>query len=91
MPIGPVHWGVYEGALLERLMSIMLLREHGVARRRTPSRGDGGVDVCAPRDNGYHVFQIKGFAGRVNSSRKQQVKKWSVPWIARSGYLNLGY
>lgn len=73
MRIGPVHWGSYSGEQLERVMAVLLLQERPTSWRRSPSSGDGGVDVVEPVEGGYHVFQIKGFVGRLDSSRRAQV------------------
>lgn len=72
-PIGPVHWGSYPGDLLERVMSVLLFQERPTAWRRRPSQGDGGLNVAEPNPDGYHVYQIKGFTGSMNRSRRRQV------------------
>lgn len=74
-PIGPVHWGAFDGNHLEATMAVLLLQERPRAWRRTPSSGDGGVDVVDPIDDGYHVYQIKGFTGRLGTSERRQIKK----------------
>jgi hypothetical protein len=74
-PVGPVHWGSYPGDLLERVMSILLFQERPAAWRRRPSQGDGGLDVGEPSEDGYHVYQIKGFHAPMTSSRRGQVRK----------------
>jgi len=74
-PIGPVHWGSYPGDLLERVMSVLLFQERPTAWRRRPSQGDGGLDVAEPNPDGYHVYQIKGFTGSMNRSRRRQVSE----------------
>lgn len=73
-PVGPVYWGSYPGELLERVMSVLLFQERGTAWRRRPSQGDGGLDVGEPNARGYHVYQIKGFTGSMDSSRRRQVR-----------------
>jgi hypothetical protein len=74
-PVGPVHWGSYDGVLLERVMSVLLFQERPTAWRRRPSQGDGGLDVGEPNARGYHVYQIKGFTGSMRSSRRRQVRR----------------
>ena len=75
MGVGPTHWGSFPGEMLEAVMAVLLLQERPSAWRRTPSSGDGGVDVVKPVDDGYHVFQIKGFHDRIGTSERRQIKK----------------
>lgn len=75
MTVGPVYWGSFPGDLLERVMAVLLFQERPRAWRRRPSQGDGGVDVVEPVDGGYHVFQVKGFTGRLTSSRRRQTQE----------------
>jgi hypothetical protein len=74
-PVGPVHWGSYPGDVLERVMSVLLFQERPTAWRRRPSQGDGGLDVGEPNPDGYHVYQIKGFARSMDRSRRRQVRE----------------
>ena len=67
---GPIHWESYGGDFLERLLAALMSQKHPDTIRRTPASGDGGVDLLVPVDGGYEVTQVKGFAGRLNSSRK---------------------
>jgi hypothetical protein len=71
---GPVHWGSYDGDFLEKVMAVLVAQDHPNTIRRTPSSGDGGVDLLIPADGGYEVEQVKGFTGRLDDGRKRQVK-----------------
>jgi len=75
MTIGPIHWGSYPGDLLERVMAVFLFQERPTAWRRTASQGDAGIDVAEPIADGYRIFQIKGFTGRMSGNRPRQVKE----------------
>ena len=75
MTIGPIHWGSYPGDLLERVMAVLLFQERPTAWRRTASQGDAGIDVAEPIADGYRIFQIKGFTGRMSGNRPRQVKE----------------
>ena len=59
-------------------MAVLQSQEHPDAIRRTPSSGDGGVDILVPEDNeqSWHVRQVKGFADppRMTSGRRRQVE-----------------
>lgn len=74
MAVGPVYWGSYAGETLEKVMAVLVSQENPGAIRRTPSSGDGGVDILIDADGGWQVRQIKGFVGRMTANRRQQVK-----------------
>ena len=73
--IGPVYWGSHPGETLEKVMAVLIAQDHPQTRRRSPSSGDGGVDLMVPDSDGLHVRQVKGFAGRVGSGRRKQIEK----------------
>jgi hypothetical protein len=57
------------------MMSVLLFQDRPTAWRRRPSQGDGGLDVGEPTPDGYHVYQIKGFTGSMDRSRRRQVRE----------------
>lgn len=71
--VGPVDWGAHDGTLVERILSIMLLREHRGGWRRNPSQGDAGVDLAIPIPGGFEVIQIKSYTGLLTSRRKSDI------------------
>ncbi|MHB1774120.1 MAG: hypothetical protein ACYCST_20795 [Acidimicrobiales bacterium] len=73
-PTGPVDWGAYPGELLEQVMAVLLLQERRRAQHRRPSRGDGGVDVYDPVDDGYHVYQVKRHSTSLTARQKTEIK-----------------
>jgi hypothetical protein len=75
MTVGPFSWAEYPGEYLERVMAVLISQEHRKVIRRTPSSGDGGVDIVVPGDGGWHVRQVKGFTGRMTASRRRKVEK----------------
>lgn len=74
MPTGPVYWGSYPGETLEKVMAVLISQREVRALRRTPSAGDGGVDILTESGEGWHVRQVKGFVGRLDGNRKRQIE-----------------
>jgi len=74
MSIGPVNWGSYPGEQLEAVMAVLLLQERPTSWRRTPSQGDGGVDVGEPHGDGYRIYQVKRFHERLTAKQKTQIR-----------------
>jgi len=73
---GPVDWGAFPGELLEDVMAVLLLQERRRAQHRRPSQGDGGVDVYDPTDDeGYDVYQVKGFSSALTRGQKRKIKR----------------
>jgi len=76
---GPVHWGTYDGEFLERVMAVLVAQDHPNVIRRTPARGDGGIDLMIPDGDGYIVEQVKSFTGRMGTSQRRQVEdSWAT-------------
>lgn len=75
MAVGPIDWGAHDGDLVERALAVMLLQQRPHAWRRIASRGDAGVDVADPQQDGYEVFQIKSFTGSLTAARQNQIRK----------------
>lgn len=75
MSTNPVHWGAYSGDLLEKVMAVFVSQDHPKTIRRTPSSGDGGVDLLVPMDGGWHVKQVKGFSDRIGSNERRKIRK----------------
>lgn len=67
------NWQHYGGEQLEKLMAVFLLRTNIDAHSRTPSSGDGGVDIFEPFADGYRVYQVKSFSGRIGASQRRQI------------------
>lgn len=61
----PVNWGSYSGERLEKLMAVFVAQDYPDATRRTPSSGDGGVDILIPDDDSWHVRQVNTFTKRL--------------------------
>lgn len=70
-----VEWSRRTSDEVESLLGIALCLRYSNATRIRPSRGDKGVDVFVPTDEGWVVYQIKSFTGSLNASRKRQIKK----------------
>src|ERR1035438_2153443 len=73
MTIGPVHWESYPGELFRSVMAVLLLQERPTSRHRRPSSGDGGVDVCEPTSDGYHVYQVKRYSKSLSPRNKKDI------------------
>lgn len=71
--IGPVDWGVHGGDLLEDVMAVFLAQNFPDVLRRTPSSGDGGVDILIEHHDGWEVLQIKGFNHRLGDAQRRQI------------------
>jgi hypothetical protein len=70
-----VPWPEYSGRDVEDLIAALLVRTIPGAQRIDGAGGDDGVDVRAPLDGGYRIYQIKGFHGRLTASQKGQIAK----------------
>ena len=70
-----VRWEDLSPDLYEKIVAVLLSRLHPVSQRIDGSGGDGGKDVQI-KDPGRltRIFELKSFTGRVNSSRRTQVK-----------------
>lgn len=69
-----MYWGSYPGETLEKVMAVLVSQREGGALRRTPSAGDGGIDILVKTGEGWHVRQVKGFVGRLDGNRRRQVE-----------------
>ena len=71
-----VEWTRTEPGDIEQVVSMLLCRENPSAVRVRASRGDGGIDVLAPAENGagVAVYQVKSFSSNLTASQKAQVE-----------------
>src|SRR5665647_702592 len=62
---------------IEHLVAMLLCRENPAATHIRPSRGDGGIDVLVPADDGSGiiVYQVKSFHSNLTASQKAQVER----------------
>lgn len=74
MSSGPIYWPSYPGEMLEAVMAVLVAQDRPDVLRRTPSSGDGGVDLVIPSATGYQIQQIKGFGQRIGSSEQRQIR-----------------
>lgn len=70
-----VPWHEYSGRDAEDLIAALLVRTVPGAQRIDGSGGDDGVDVRSPLGEGYRIYQIKGFHGRLTASQKRQISR----------------
>ncbi|MEV7081537.1 hypothetical protein AB0N88_23855 [Streptomyces sp. NPDC093516] len=74
--MGRVEWTRLSGDDVEEVLAILISREHPRAERIRPSRGDGGIDILLPLDDGtFRVFQAKKFTENLTTSQKRQIKE----------------
>lgn len=66
------------------MVSVLIGRLHSDAQRIDGSGGDGGRDVVLPLASGDEIFELKSFTGRVDKSRRSQVKR-SLARATRNG------
>ena len=84
-----VSWATLEPGQTENLLGVMICRENPRANRIRTSQGDGGIDILVPvRSDVVDVYQIKYFATRLDSSRKQQIKN-SLARIQKNASVNV--
>ena len=69
-----MNWGAYGGDYIEKVMAVFVAQDEPDTIRRTPASGDGGIDLMIPAGDGVFVDQVKSFSGRLDDSRKAQVK-----------------
>jgi len=60
--------------MLEKVMAVLVAQDSAGCIRRTPSAGDGGVDILIPDGAGWHVRQVKGFTSRMTPARRKKVE-----------------
>ena len=80
-----VEWSRLSGDDVEAVVAILLCRENPTATRIKPSRGDAGIDVWVPGVKGPSVFQIKGYTGNIDATRRGHIKE---SWDRLQEYLN---
>ena len=74
-----VEWSRLSGDETEAVLGVLLCREHPTATRVKPSKGDGGIDVWVPEHESAIVYQIKGYTGKIDSTRKGHItKSWNT-------------
>lgn len=78
-----VEWTRRTPEEIEAVLGIMLCREYPNAQRVRPARGDNGIDVYVPFEDGWVVFQVKSFTNSLTSSHKRQITK---SWIRFRDY-----
>ena len=69
-----VQWKDIDPDTYEDMVSVLVSWLYPEAQRIDGSGGDGGRDVQIPTEDGLIIFQLKSFAGRMNTSRRRQVK-----------------
>jgi hypothetical protein len=70
-----VRWDELEPRPYEDMVAVLISRLHPNAQRIDGAGGDGGRDVLVPLADGDEIFELKSFTGRLNASRRQQVKR----------------
>ena len=69
-----VRWEDLDPRTYENMVAVLVSRLYPEAQRIDGSGGDGGRDVQVPTDDGLVIFELKSFTGRMNPSRRRQVK-----------------
>jgi hypothetical protein len=80
----PVEWSRLGGEQIEKVLGVLLLRQYPNAERVRPGQGDHGIDIYIPGNDGWTVYQIKGFVGALTSSKKGQITK---SWARFTSYI----
>jgi hypothetical protein len=69
-----VPWSRYTGDDVEAVVAMFVCRDFPDAFRVRPSRGDGGIDICVPREPGHvEIYQVKKFTENLNAGQKAQI------------------
>ncbi|MFJ4380095.1 hypothetical protein ACIP28_17825 [Streptomyces albidoflavus] len=76
MPVpNSVRWADLDPAKIENMISVLISRLHTDVQRIDGSGGDGGRDVQIPLSSGLVIYEVKSFTGRLNGSRREQIKR----------------
>lgn len=70
-----VPWMNLSSNEYEAMVAVLLNLIHPESQRIDGSGGDGGRDVQLPLEDGLHIFEMKGFTGRITQSRRRQIKR----------------
>ncbi|WP_143661064.1 hypothetical protein [Streptomyces sp. M41(2017)] len=70
-----IRWVDIDPAKIEDVIAVLISRLHPETQRIDGSGGDGGRDVQLPLDSGLVIYEIKSFTGRLNDSRRRQIKR----------------
>jgi hypothetical protein len=64
----------YSPAQAEDLIAALLVRTVPGAQRIDGAGGDAGVDVRAPGEGGWHIYEIKSFCRRLTAAQRRQIR-----------------
>ena len=59
----------------EDMVGVLIGHLHPTSQKIDGSGGDGGRDVIVQTDAGMVIYELKSFTGRVDQSRRKQVKR----------------
>lgn len=77
-PVTTVNWEREPGERVEEFVAALLL-EHPHGNLITPSRGDRGVDIRVEHPEGFDIYQVKRYAGRLDARQAAEIgKSWST-------------
>ncbi len=68
-----INWAAHDGDLVEKIVAVLLQQERPRSWRRRASRGDKGVDVIDPFDDGDEIFQVKRFSKTPTPKQKGDI------------------
>lgn len=71
-----IEWTRLTGEQVESIVALLINREHPKSVRVKPSRGDGGIDIILPEEEGQRgpiVFQVKKFTDPLTASQKKKI------------------
>lgn len=70
-----INWERESGERIEEFAAAHLLLRAGRGNQIRPSRGDHGIDVQIPGEQGWEIFQVKRFATNLSGSAKRQIEE----------------
>ena len=69
-----VRWEDLDSGTYEDMVSVLISWLYPTAQRIDGSGGDGGRDVRVPTDDGFAIYQLKSFIGRMGPGRRSKVE-----------------
>lgn len=70
-----INWANLSPSTYEDMVAVLLNSLRPATQHIDGAGGDEGRDLQFEDDEGLHVFELKSFSGRMNSSRRRQVQR----------------
>lgn len=70
-----VRWQDLDPKKIEDIAAALISRLHPETQRIDGAGGDGGRDIQVPEPDGLVIYEVKSFCGRLDASRREQIKR----------------